>query len=50
LVAGGIAAGIYEAAKDKKPVVQDPKGIVVEHRLFIEKERLHDKRSKSENR
>lgn len=37
LLGGGIAAGIYEASKDKKPIVRDPKGIVGEHRLFIVK-------------
>lgn len=32
---GGIAAGIYEASKDEKPLYKDPRGIVGEHKLFI---------------
>ncbi|MBN2185184.1 MAG: hypothetical protein JW746_07640 [Candidatus Krumholzibacteriota bacterium] len=35
--AGGIAAGIYEASKDRKPLAKDPKGIVGEHMLFVER-------------
>lgn len=37
LLAGGIAAGIYEASQDRKRVVHDPDRIIGEHRLFIEK-------------
>ena len=34
---GGVAAGLYEVSKDRKPIPKDPRGIVGKRKLFIEK-------------